>query len=590
MPFSWRVQIMPGSIDTSLAHVPDRPSINTESIDDNLSSPTPAGLAAMLKAELANDLRSQIGWENLRTFSSGGVGHSPARTGLIAERIVGPYVTYLRDSGQLANRDVVENVKALVHRLAGPALAQQIGNPQQYVSHGFDHSERVASYTDRFINAYPEIARSAVTKYGISSTLARLLFQIVAHWHDVGYPDLKGRPKPTHGLTGAAKFDSVSEPLKRLIANDSRSVSSGKCLVATTGRSTSNANSRTDTIVADMKKAILLHSGDVNAESYPIKVKTSHGALLVSDVDALSALLDHYATASRVRPEVSNIEIRGEHARALEGQVKNLLARRPAEGGIEVSACEDKVDFRGRPTALEKNNQVKVGIRYTELDLTKNPFAVIRPADNLDMAADRLSSPQRSAAFRAMYWKLGDQGPIAKALADLSQLNRDDRSKVPDVLRSLRSARTSKTVDAPDASILSVTERLDPDTIHRLDASSARGLLIGATVDGILRSPLAAGLSEGERVDLGKIGRYLNGESIRHFGGCEAIENIDVERGKVIVTVNKPLFDKLNAVKDPDGTGIGAYQIARAKQALSSLDIDGARPAIEVVGRETSPA
>jgi hypothetical protein len=533
---------MPGSIDTSFAHLPDSPSIPSDSMDDNLTRPTPGKQAAMLKTEMAGDLRNQIGRENLRTFSSGDPRTSPPRSGLIAERILDPYVKYLSDSGKLADRDAVENVATLVRQLAGPALAQQIGNPQQYVSHGFDHSERVAAYTDKFINAYPEIAHSAATKYGISPTLARLLFQVVAHWHDVGYPDLKGRPKPTHGLTGAAKFDSVAEPLKRLVVNDIRSVNRENPTVASS-RLTGNENRRADAVFADMRKAILLHSGDVNAESYPINVKTNRGALLVSDAGALSALLDHYENKSRVKPEVLSIEIRGKHVKALEGQVKDLVANRPAEKAIKVSAHEDKVDFRGRPAALEKNNQVKVGIRYTELDLTKNPFAVIRPADNLDMAADRLSSPQRSAAFRAMYWKLGDQGPIAKALADLSQLNRDDRSKVPDVLRSLRGARTSNNVDAPDASILSVTERLDPDTIHRLDASSARGLLIGATVDGILRSPLAAGLSEGERVDLGKIGRYLNGESIRHFGGCEAIENIDVERGKVIVTVNKPLFD-----------------------------------------------
>jgi hypothetical protein len=153
----------------------------------------------------------------------------------------------------------------------------------------------------------------------------------------------------------------------------------------------------------------------------------------------------------------------------------------------------------------------------------------------------------------------------------------------------LREAGAAHEPTDVDSLILSnVAQQFSPDVVRNLDASAARRLLIKATVDSVLSSPIAEGLSDAARASLRETGYRLNGESIRHFGGCEAIEAIEVKRGKVLVTVNGPLYQRLNEVKDLDGTGIGEYQIERARQAFSSLTINGRRLVVEVVERRTT--
>jgi hypothetical protein len=556
---------MPGSFIPSFHRLPDPEPLRFQSMDDNLTHPTERNLAAIRKVEMANDLRKQVGRGNMHTFSRTGSGVSSSSARLDAQRVTEPYVNHLKNTRQLADQDLAEILGSMVSRLGKPALDQQTGNPQQYVSHGFDHSERVAAYSDMIVKAYPEIAEKAASKYSISPALARLLFQVLAHWHDVGYPDLNGRPKATHGLAGASRFDSVSDELGALIRRE---------------------NGRTDQVLSDMRKAIQLHSADVDAGPYPINVKTDRGSLLVPDVDSLEKLLNHYLVSSRRPHQVSEIEVRGDHAKELERQINDIVKRRSLRQSISVTADEGKPEYTGRPTSLDRNNDVKVGLRYTDQELTKNPFAIIRFADNLDMASDRLSPLQRSSAFRAMYWKLGDQGPIARALAALGKLDAKSVFRARTVLRDLREAGTAHKPSDVDSSILfNVAQQLSRDAVRNLDASTARRLLTRATVDSVLSSPIAEGLSDADRASLRETGYRLNGESIRHFGGCEAIERIEVKRGKVLVTVNGPMYRKLNEVKDPDGVGIGAFQIERARQAFSSLTINGRRPVVEVIER-----
>ncbi|MFC0402281.1 hypothetical protein [Paraburkholderia rhizosphaerae] len=546
-------------------HIPEAAPGKAGSMDDNLSAPTSDNLMARRKVEMTIDLRKQVGSENMQTFSGVRQGVRSIKQPLVAERIISPYANYLKETGRLNDRDAVGVVRDIASRLGKPALAQHQGNPPQYVSHGFDHSERTAGYIDRIINAYPEIEQSAARKYNIPTSLARLLFKITAHWHDIGYPDLDGRPKSTHGLSSASRFDDVRDQLQGLIQRE---------------------NGRTDQVLSDMRKAIQLHSADVDAGSYPINVKTDRGALLASDVESLKELLNHYSTSSRRAHQVSAIEIRGSDAKEMEKQVNDMLQKQSSAQPIKVTADDTKVRYAGRPAALEKNNQVKIGLRYTEQELTRNPFAIIRFADNLDMAANRLSPFQRSPVFQTMYWKLGDHGPIGRALSELNRLDDKNTSGVLDVSRNLRSAAAAnKSIDLDSSILLGVVSQFSPALIRGVDASAARRLLTRATVDSVLSSPLAGGLSGAERTTLREVGYRMNGETLLHFGGCEAIENVDVKPGKIVVSVNGPLYRKLNEVKNPAGIGVGEYQIERARQALASLSINGRRPSIEVVAQ-----
>jgi hypothetical protein len=158
-------------------------------------------------------------------------------------------------------------------------------------------------------------------------------------------------------------------------------------------------------------------------------------------------------------------------------------------------------------------------------------------------------------------------------------------------LRTLQSEATGgRSSDVESTILADVADRFAPGATHDLDASAARRLLIRTTVDSVLTSPIALGLSEVERASIREVGYRLNGESIGHFGGCEAVEKVDVKPGKVIVTVSEPAYRKSNEAKDPAGIGIGEYQIERARQAFSSLTINGKRLVVEVVGRNTDKA
>ncbi|GAB2883256.1 hypothetical protein GCM10027093_18130 [Paraburkholderia jirisanensis] len=501
----------------------------------------------------------------MQTFPESARGISATKPRLIAHHVVEPYVGYLRDSGQLADQHAIETIRNIVGQLAKPALAQHQGSPQQYVSHGFDHSNRVAGYIRKIVDAYPEIEEAAAKKYNISSELARFLFQTLAHWHDIGYPDLNSRPKSTHGLSSASRFDDIRDQLGTVIRRE---------------------NGRVDEALTDMRKAIQLHSADVDVEHYPINVKTDRGAILTSDADSLKRLLDHYSISSLRPHRVLEIDIRGTHAKEIEKQANDILKARSFDHPVKVTADENKCDYAGRPASLDRNNEVKVGLRYTEQELTENPFAVIRLADNLDMAVDRLSPLQRSAVFRAIYWKLGDRGPIGRALSELSKLDGNDTSEVPAILRNLRgAAAASKSLDIDSSILFDVAMQFMANAVYGLNATAARRLLVRATTDSVLRSPAARDLSQAERGSLREIGYRLNGESVCHFGGCEAIENVEIKPGKVVVTVNVPVYRRANELKDPAGVGIGEYQIERARQAFASLTINGKRPVIEVVER-----
>jgi hypothetical protein len=548
-----------------LGHLHDGELFRPLSTDDNLTRPSSANLAALRRTDLTVGLRRQVGPQNMRTFPESAPDISASKPKLIAHHVVEPYVGYLRDSGQLADRRAVDTVTNIVSQLGKPALAQHQGSPQQYVSHGFDHSNRVAGYIRKIVDAYPEIEEAAAKKYKISRELARFLFQTLAHWHDIGYPDLKSRPKSTHGLSSASRFDDIRDQLGSLIRRES---------------------GRVDEALSDMRKAIQLHSADVDVEHYPIKVKTDRGSLLTSDVDSMGRLLDHYSGSSRRPHRVLEIDIRGTHAKEIEKQANDVLKSRPLEHPIKVTADDGKSDYAGRPASLDSNNEVKVGLRYTEQELTENPFAVIRLADNLDMAEDRLSPLQQSAVFRAIYWKLGDRGPIGQALSELGKLDGANTSEVPVILRKLRGAvAASKSLDIDTSILFDVARQVTPNAIYGLNAAAASRLLVRVTTDSVLRSPIARSLSQAERASLREIGYRLHGESLCHFGGCEAIASVEIKRGKVVVTVNEPVYRKSNQLTDSAGVGIGEYQIERARRAFASLTINGKRPVIEVVER-----
>ena len=97
----------------------------------------------------------------------------------------------------------------LIEHMKKYALQQQIDNPEQYVSHGFDHTLRVKAKMEMVMEMNPKIVDAIMQKYNLPPEKARMLAQVLAVYHDFGYayvpngPDRKPLRKALHAVTGA---------------------------------------------------------------------------------------------------------------------------------------------------------------------------------------------------------------------------------------------------------------------------------------------------------------------------------------------------------------------------------------------------
>ena len=63
------------------------------------------------------------------------------------------------------------------------AVDQHLNDPENYVSHGFNHSLNVVKYTDQIMTAYPEIIDRVHWQYDVTPLQARFILRNVALLH-----------------------------------------------------------------------------------------------------------------------------------------------------------------------------------------------------------------------------------------------------------------------------------------------------------------------------------------------------------------------------------------------------------------------
>lgn len=496
------------------------------------------------------------------------------------------------------------------------ALEQHFDNPEKYVSHGFDHSLNVKMHLENALKADPQIAEAMMTKYGITKVESAMMLKLVAVFHDFGYPDVEalgGLGKALHGVTGAD------------IASKAELVSIMRKMIQSKG-------AKFDELMLGFRDSILYHSADKVEIFREGKIRIAHGEFIV-DSDNIIDLVSRYSVDGGSGP----IEIicRPKHAVKFRAKIAKYIEDHPEARGLlsedrvvfkeaakseVISKGEHAGKFRGRKLDLAKKDDSILGIQFKVADLADDPMNyMIRLTDNLDLTPERFSALQRSKAFGEIYHRLG-RGIDGEVLMTMEVIKskvkkvgrlREQLSKTTDPVKiadlsddieNLIASTRSKLEDFVDSPAYGRATRLAKwDEGRALSSVDEIGDLIDDFTGGVVDEIISANPEElavfGDK--LREVGRTVNSESIRHFGGSESI--LEVSRkpgsGDIVIKVDRAKFEDLNSTEvfetslDEFGrdskslVGLGEYQIWRTYEAIRSLRSGGKTAKVMVVDK-----
>lgn len=490
---------------------------------------------------------------------------------------------------------------AHMQELVERAFDQHLENPEQYVSHGFDHSLNVADYAKDIISTNEPIVTATAEKYGISASEAKFMLENIALFHDCGYPHVGAKAKAVHGIAGA---DLISSPKMQEIF---------KGLIQKPG-------AKIDSLNHDLRDAILFHSADKVEHHFSTKVRTTRGTFLTEGTelyDVISTFNDPEQNPAGIPRDITEIEVSDE---ATKKEIEDALTKAAADttqktgvppAHVTVTVVGEK--FRGRFTDLRQDKDNRLGLEYSERDATADPLhAIIRLADNMDMRSTRFSETQREPAFRQIYTALGDNSDTSIAIQSLESIGkkakkrvegaRDDDEKAQitaDTPRLLQEQLRAILASQPEYSI-----RITPAQIASIrTAKEAEKLYKQALVDTILARDEHKSIPDATKAKIRDVALSQNSESMRHFGGCEAVKGVELKRSVesgeelsiVTVTVDRATFEQLNRTKIQERSldlagkthavlvGVGEYQIWRAEEAYQSILVDRKKVRVDVV-------
>lgn len=455
-------------------------------------------------------------------------------------------------------------------------------NPEQYVSHGFDHSLNVMEYTDKVLLGNPEIVESMAAKYSLTPGEGRFTLRLVAVMHDAGYPCVGCRQKSVHGVAGADIFSTMKDKYLNVIGSKL-------------------AEDQKWDLFKDFRDAILYHSADKVESSFTAKIHTTTGIFLADHGD-LAKVIDILAKGDEgsVPRIVTKIEvtkgIKEDVQRALkEAQEATFELTGFLPGLPEIVEIADEEKFKGRYTDLLTNKDNLLGLEFSSPDLLLSPFQMIRLVDNMDMRINRLSPTQRHPAFREIYFRMGDDHALLGQLTIMLEgFERQERMKA-NVLEEAK-AQSKKFINdlgkEKDPVVVEFLNNFTPPVIDVAKTTAAiRERYNEALVLAVMNAPEYRDFSEEMRANIYQYGTKLSSYDLRHFGGCEPILDVQLKEVQVSdetipcvnIAVDQSLFDELNNIriteKNANGfsmnVGVGEYQIWRASEAYSTLNLRG---------------
>ena len=520
------------------------------------------------------------------------------------------------------------SVEAHMQLVIESAFDQQMDNPEQYCSHGFDHTLTVAEYTQHIAENNPEVVSRVEEQYGVTEAEAKFLLQEVALFHDFGYPTVGKRSKAVHGITGAGIIGS-DESLGSLLGSGDK-----------VGLIKVDDPDKREALAHDLRDAVLFHSADKVESRFSTKVILRRGEFLTSS-GGVDEVISTFAArdAETGAPSEESIEVqvaRGEEVTAwadlvsmreitgmpfvikvVDGDIESLDPPEEPDANARVITLRiNEEDFSGRKVDLQDKDDDMIGLEYSEVDLLEEPLqGVIRVADNMDMRKVRLSEIQLDPVFREIYEAFGDGGDVSTVLSSLESAAKDWRA-----LSEGESARDSKIVDAEDAvmefckaKIVELTTKkaslggplagleFSEEEIGKIkNPKDAAELLKRKVVEAILAEARdkdsGVEYSDEQKENIRRISLLQGSESIRHFDGCMAITSVELQGSEVTVTVVRAEYERLNklpkakeSTEDSSGVttvaavDIGEYQIWRARQAYGSIKVGKEPLTVKVV-------
>ncbi len=499
--------------------------------------------------------------------------------------------------------------------LARRAFDQHMDNPEQYVSHGFDHSINVANYTREVLKLNPEIAAAAMLKYGISEGEALFMLETVALLHDCGYPCVGCKAKSVHGISGADIVVSMLPMFEKMITSET---------------------AKKEMLFNDFRNSIMFHSADKVEEKFTTKLISTQGTFLADHKNVIKVLSNFYDPAKNPSGQpryVTEIFVQDAHMKVeMEQLLKEAhedLVRKLENAPPLPKVTMQKGLFEGRFADLEEKKDKLLGLEFSRTDLLSSPLTMIRLVDNMDMRKTRFTPTQNESAFRQIYLKLGDGQDISKFAVVLEEFEKQidirtaaltgDLKGQSKGLIALATQRLMHTFIGkmpveqdeklgairPNALIQKMWSRMTPERVTSVNTpKEARDLFTGALIESILFDPEYRDLPIEVQEEVQRIGMLQSSVDLRHFGGCEAVLDVQLrgirsETGTnipmVVVTVDSKLFHELNTIRVTEAStnlkgqtqsvvvGVGEYQIWRASDAYRSILLGGRQVQLRII-------
>lgn len=496
----------------------------------------------------------------------------------------------------------IEGTAAFAAHLAKLAFEQHRDNPEQYVSHGFDHSINVANYTLNVIEMNPKIVTAMAEKYQITEGEAIFLLDNLALLHDCGYPCVGCRAKAVHGISGADLVLPMRAMFDKIITSP---------------------GTKREELFNDFRNAIMFHSADKIEEKFGAKIHTTMGTFLADPKNIVTVLSNFYDPAKNPHNTpryATEIFVQNEQQKKeLEEALLNSHEHFKQKAGGEVITLPTVNihlgKFDGRFADLEFNKDKMIGLEYTVTDLLTNPLNMIRLVDNMDMRKTRLTPTQNEPAFRDVYASLGDQQEISQLAINFEESERRMDSRIRALANNDEEKKTQILAEFAEETQSIFTEYLASSSKEgdflanemrrRISESplteistpkAARALLNRLLIDSIFMQEHIANLDKDIKEEVRYIGMQQSSYDFRHFGGTEAVREVKLTGIKplegedlipcVVVTVDLKLFNELNAVKvSEEGVkvGVGEYQIWRASDAYKSIALGSINIGLRVV-------
>lgn len=466
--------------------------------------------------------------------------------------------------------EIKEYISLHASEVVALAFRQQLDNPEKYVSHGFDHTLNVASQAEKIVESNPEVLEAIKIKYGLGDDeQAKLVNILVAWFHDFGYPAVGERDKAAHAITGADIIDSprIRGLHRQLFAGEEVNM---------------------ELLLADLKEAVLFHGADKIERSFDAKFTTTHGEYLVDSqnvIEIFSKISNDHETEDE-GGKLLTIFVNSEDNRI---ELESALQKAIVEYGLKTKIPEiivENKEYVGRSADLISKKDRLIGLEYKPVDVMSSPLqAIVRLADNVDMTQARFSELQREPAFKEVYHLLGDTTQrFGKATVFLENVTEKDFDQA--LLTVQQIIDYEKEIGNNSNALNSFAERVAVvNNPEDLLVAWKKFVIEKALTENPPSDPTMIG-------DLVRLAIEQNSQALRHFGGCEAIEEVSLVGNQLIVTVDEKKYEALNKIMIVESTsikgttntirvGVGEYQIWRAKQAYESITFNGDK--IEVV-------